>query len=202
MPSIPTTYSGDRWEAIRVRAVYAFDSANGRTTINGLVYPRLTNAQALALVQGWKRMLRTAKVAPGPLWPDLWYRALGRLSEGDRFVMTTAHAEAPAPDEVILGAWEFGAYAARRLDEKNAQPRLLVLDFSYRAYEQAARDAYEALKAERKRKKKPPPPPLPKLPDKPPLDPTPPLPQLPTIPKGTGLALLLLLLVLATSKRK
>lgn len=201
--ALPSTYTGDTWERIRVALVYAVDSLNGRVDVNGQIFPRMNNGQALAIAQAWKGLLAANKqTLPAALWPELWYRALGYHQPGDKFNMSHEHANAPALADVVAGVWALAEYAAQRLDEKGAQPKLLVLDLSFGGYERAAKDAYERLKKDRA----PPKTPLPgNPPGAPPLKPPPdvklPLPTVPSM-QGTGLLLLLIVVALAVRKGK
>jgi hypothetical protein len=104
MPGVETTYVADTWEAIRVKVVYAFDAANGRATIGGIVYPALSNAQALAILQALRGQLGAFKIKPATKW-SLWYAALGYRDAGDKFDVSIAHGAAPAPADVIAGVW-------------------------------------------------------------------------------------------------
>lgn len=205
---IPGAYTGDSWQAIKVDLVYAADKQNGRSDVNGVIYPRVTNATALSIAQAWRKLLRAYKIAPGPFWPELWYAALGYHKTGDRFQMTHAHAGAEAPAEVQAAVWEFAEWAADRLDDVGATPRLLALDQTFRGYEAAAQEAYAQLKADRARRKIPAPPTPPGVPnppdiDPPPVKPGPPLtgPPLPDL-RGAGILLALLVIAIALSGSK
>lgn len=209
--NLPTTYTGDTWEKLRVQLVYAFDAANGRVKVNGMVYPQVTNAQALSIAAAYRKLLRTTGAKVPAFWPELWYRALGRFQEGDRFLMTTAHGDAVAPPEVVAAVWELAAHASGVLDQSRAQPKLLVLDLSYRAYEATAKLAYAQLLADRKaKKKKPIKVPNPADPGGPPGEidpdkiPKPPRPGdgLPAIPSMRGIGLLVLLIIAALAVDK
>ena len=204
MPTLATTYTGADWDAVRVQLVYAVDALNGNIKDRAGVFPKLTNAQALAIGQAWKKMGKAWGIAPpASHWPELWYLALGRWKEGDRFDMTTKHGASPAPIEVIVGMWSLVDYYARELDAKHAQPIVLVLNLSFAGYEAAARDAYAVLKKEKKRKVKLPLPGTPEvdLPEAPNI-PLPVVPSLPTPDRGTGLLVLLIIIAIAVRRRK
>lgn len=207
MPAVGTTYTADTWEQLRVKVVYAFDAANGRMSVDGVWYPKLSNAQALALMQALRGQLVAHKISPSTDW-DVWYGALGYHQAGDKFDLTTVHGGAPAPADVVAGAWSFFESAAKRLDYVGALPKILALNLTYPGYEKAAHDAYGALVAERKRQqpKKTPVPMPPGIdppvvePPKPPDDV--PLPIVPTPDGSTALLALLVLLGVAISMRK
>jgi hypothetical protein len=198
-----TTYTGGTWAAIHADLYEELDSANGRRMIEGEYRPQMTNLQAIAILQAYRKLAKAWKVQV-PLWPELWYAALGYLKAGDRFKMTTAHANAQAPDHVVPFVWEATDRITADLERKQALPLLLVLDTSFKGYEAAAKEAYAQLKKDRKPPRLPIPG-HPPLPDKPPSLPKLPLP---TIPKpdlrGAGmlLALLLIAYVLKDSKRR
>lgn len=194
---LSTTYTGDSWAHIRKQLGAAAESVNGKSPTG---WPAVSNAHALAIAQSLKKLLKANKESvPASAWPELWYFALGYQKPGDKFNMTTAHANAPAPDIVVESLWEFVSHATTRLDLKKALPRLLVLDLSHRGYQRAADDAYAQLKKDRAGKIIVPPIPDPTNP--PPL-PTPPLPKVPGLPRARDLGLLLLLLVVAASTRR
>lgn len=205
---IPAAYTGDTWSAISVDLVYAADQQNGRSEVNGVVYPRVTNATALAIAEAWRKLLKAYKIAPGAFWPELWYAALGYRKTGDRFQMTHQHAAAEAPPEVQAAVWEFSQWAARRLDDVDAQPRLLALNLTFKAYEDAASLAWSQLKADRRRGRVPAPPTPPGVPQPPPIDPpdvtdpiVPPTPNLPDL-SGAGILLALIVVAVLVSKRR
>jgi len=202
MPGVENTFTADTWEQIRVKVVYAFDAVNGRTTINGVVYPRLSNAQALALLQAWRGQLAPRKLDPTTQW-SLWYGALGYAKPGDKFDVHIAHGSAAAPDDVIAGAWEFVAGAAQRLDYTGASPKLLVLNFTYTAYEKAANDAYAALQRSRRKPKAKPAPSPTTTPDDVPVSTPEAAPEVSTPDRGTALLVVLVVIAIALrSKRK
>lgn len=187
---LSTTYSGDSWAHVRKQLGAACEAVNGQTTTG---WPGVSNAQALAILQAFRKLLRSNKeTVPAALWPECWYLALGRLKPGDKFIMSTAHGSSPASLDVVECTWALVVYATERLEAKRAKPILLVLDLSYRGYEQAAKDAYAQLKRDTAKNGKAPP--IPPLPDKPPIDP--PLPVVPR-PKFRDAGILLLLLVVA-----
>lgn len=208
MPGVETTYVADTWEAIRVKMAFAFDAANGRASVAGGIFPRLSNAQALAILQALRGQLNAFKIKPSTKW-SLWYAALGYRTRGDKFNVSIAHGAAPAPDDVIAGVWEFLEDAAKRLDYVGA-PKMLVLNFTYSAFEKSARDAYAALVAQRKsddaakaKTKLPVPPgidPPDVAPPQPPDDV--PLPVVPSLPSSDGTAAIVVLLLIAIALRK
>lgn len=215
MPGVTNAFTADTWEQIRVKLVYAFDAANGNITHDGVIYPNLSNAQALALLQALRGQLRAFKIEPSAEW-SLWFELLGYRKPGDKFDLSLAHgAEAvanarnwPGGVELVAGVWEFAADAAKRLDYVGA-PKLLVLNYSYNGYEKAAADAYAALerararaKAKAKPKAKLPVPPGITPPDvELPEPPDVPLPTIPT-PDTGGIAILALLLLAAIATRR
>ena len=203
--AVTTTFTGATWGAIRVAMVYAFDAANGRLAVPGptvratsvqVIYPRLSNAQAIAILAAFRGRL---VAAPRTLWP-LWWTALGYEREGDKFDTSTARGGASYDDIATAKLWEFVGTACDRLDLAHAEPRILVLDYSYKAWERSAVAAYAALRVVRAQRARSssvvPMPPGIEPPDVGPITspiPDPPLPVIPT-PGGGGAAILLLLL--------
>jgi len=211
-PQIPTTYTGPTWVQIYGALSYAVETVNGRSG----KYPRISNGLAIAILEGFRKLATAYKQFRSPFWPSLWYAALGYRKEGDKFQMATSHALAAAPPDVTAAVWEYVMDQARKLDQVGAQPKLLVIDVTYKSYEAAAKSVYDALQAERKKKKVPFP--GPRVPGtKPPPDvelppeipggrnpvPTPGdgLPSIPSL-KGAGVLALIILIALAMRKRK
>lgn len=199
--ALRTTYTGASWAAIHADLFEALDAANGRRMIDGEYKPQLTNLQAIAILHAYRKLAKAWKVKV-PLWPDLWYAALGYNKPGDKFQMTTAHANAMAPDHVVPFVWEATDMITADLARKQALPLLLVLDTTYKGYEAAARDAYTQLKKDRKPPRLPIPG-HPPLPDKPPDLPKLPLPTVPSPNlRGAGILLALLLIAFALKDNK
>lgn len=225
MGQIPSTFAGDSWAQLKAQLFYAVDTATGRVLVSdaqgGEYLPDLTNGQAMALLQAWRKTLRAWKQPmPGALWPALWYLVLGYQVAGDKFDVSIARAQLKAEPAVVAGVWAFIDYATEQLDRTPAaKPRTLGIDFSYSAWDRAARDAYEQLKLERaaskrsstaapkkKRKVKVPMPPgiddpEVELPDEDELPVAPMPPQLPKMSRGTAL-LIVLILILAAVRQK
>ena len=161
MATLPTTYKGAtyvaQWTALRD----ALGRANGLVSLaeapaplsSGLV-PRVSNGQAVALVQAWRRAAARGQVS-WPVWADLASYALGRIEGDERFDMSQAHATAPLDDDGCALVWSATAELAAQLDESGTIVRPLVVAWTRASYQQAARDAWEVIKHEREQAKIP-----------------------------------------------
>jgi hypothetical protein len=119
--------------------------------------PRLSNGQAVAVLQAWRRAAARSKV-PWSLWYELMLYAFGWRQDGDRFDDTQAHAKALYPQDWTTALWGATRELAKAIDASHAVVRPLPLDEGMPAYGQAERDAWERMKVERKAAGVPPPP--------------------------------------------
>lgn len=153
---LPGTYAQptyvEQWQAVADAA----GAANGLrpppssvdelpTPLRGGLLSSLSNGEAVALVQAWRRAAARSRYA----WPwvELTAELLGSRGPGERFDMSAAHRNARAPDDLLLYLWRSTADLARSLDASGAVVRPLAPAFTNATYEQAARDAWEAAKA-------------------------------------------------------
>lgn len=197
---IPTTYTAATWVQIYGALAYAVETVNGKAG----KYPRISNGLAIAILQGFRKLGNAYKLRT-PFWPDLWYHALGYRKKGDKFRMDPSHVTGPAPADVNAAVWEYVIDTAKKLDQAKAQPRLLVLDLSYRGYEAAAKEVYAKLKTDRRVPAPPTPPGVPQPPDVtlPEVPPEKlPLPRVPSLPSLGDAGVLVLLVVIALAMRK
>lgn len=153
--TLPTTYKGSTY----VEAWTALRDAAGRENglealaempdpLTGGFVPRLSNGQAVALVQAWRRAAARGQVT-WPVWADLASYALGRIEGTERFDMSQAHARAPLDAAGLALVWSATAELASDLDAGGTIVRPLVVTWTRGTYEQAARDAWETIKRER-----------------------------------------------------
>jgi hypothetical protein len=195
---------------IRTVLYYELRDANGEITTDWggaqNAYPALSNGEVIALVQAWRRAAARSKTPTWKGWNDLLNVALGWNAPGDRFVMTKAHAKAPADPGVVALLWQSTADLATNLDAAGTVYKPLIVDWSYSGYEQAARDAWHQMQHDAGASGGligPPPspiPPDPKLPDAP--IPTPPERRKPKSSSGVGWLLAIALLLLGTRDRR
>lgn len=155
--TLPTTYKGStylaQWEALRD----ATRKANGLVALaempeplTGGFVPQLSNGQAVAIVQGWRRAAARGQVS-WPVWADITSYALGRIEGTERFNMTAEHARAPLDAAGLALVWSATAELASELDASGTVVRPLVVAWTRGTYQQAARDAWEVIKHERER---------------------------------------------------
>lgn len=155
--ALPSTFKGNTyvatWEAMRD----AVGKANGLAAmaempdpLTGGFLPRLSNGQAVALVQAWRRAAARGRVT-WPVWADLTSYALGRVEGTERFNMSQAHAAAPLDDAGLAMVWSATAELASELDDDATLVRPVPVAWTRATYEQAARDAWEVIKHEHAR---------------------------------------------------
>jgi hypothetical protein len=171
---LPTRFAGDSYAATLDAQIKALGAANGNrplpempAPLRGGFVPQLSNGQAVALIQSWRRAAARGRVT-WPLWVDLEAYALGQRVEGDRFDMSRSHRQAALPDDALALLWSSLAQLAIDLDDSSTVLRPVEVAWTDAAYEQGARDTWEAIK-EHARKLPPPP--------------TPPRAPVPEIPK-------------------
>ncbi len=178
--ALPSRFTGDSYAAILDRQLAELGTVNGRRPaaelpepLRGGFVPALSNGQAVALIQAWRRAAARGKVR-WPLWVDLEAYALGQRSgPEERFIMTRAHRRAPLPDEALALLWSSLGRLALDLDDSSTVLRPVDVAWTDAAYEQGARDTWEAIKGA-----------APKLPL--PKSPAPPPPTMPEAPPGFG----------------
>lgn len=112
-------------------------------------WPGLSNGQLIALARAWKRAAARSKSPAWPLEYHLVIEALGWHQEGDRFIMTEAHAKEPAAPELLAMFWKSVRDLADRLSNDGTKLNPLIVDWSYAGYEAAAREAWTQMQAER-----------------------------------------------------
>lgn len=155
--ALPTTFTGPtyvaQWEALRD----AVGKANGLAALaelpeplSGGFVPRMSNGQAVAIVQAWRRAAARGQVT-WPVWADVVSYALGRIEGTERFDMTQAHAQAPLDSAGLALVWSATAELASELDGAGTIVRPLPVAWTRATYQQAARDAWEVIKHERAR---------------------------------------------------
>jgi hypothetical protein len=188
---------GGGYVGIRSQLYATVEKTNGTISDAGTTWPKLSNGQVVALVQAWRRAAARSSRPSWPLSSDLLRAALGWRATGDRFVMTTQHAASLAAPELLQLFWLSTGELADQLDGVPTVKRPLVVDYSFRGYEAAARQEWSSMQAEAKipGPKGPIEVPDPKLPVKPVL------PVVPSVGGGGLLLLLLLLAAFATKKR-
>lgn len=140
---MPAALTGDSYDAQRARLAQLVGDANGNVKIGDTYYPRISNGQGVAIVQAWRRAAARAPqtVARWP-WPELLEALLAWDAETG-YDVTREHAQAPAPDDVTEWLWSSVFDLAKRLDGGGTVVRSTPIDYSWSAYEQAHRDAYE-----------------------------------------------------------
>lgn len=184
MAEMPKSVAGATYGAMASALADAARKINGVVSVPGSdgtpkSYPKITNAHALAIFQalrrGGGRSAGDAITVNEWSWQLAW-SALGWKKWGDKFVMTKAQASAPYPTSLLGVYWDQVHDSAAALDASKTVVRPLPLDYSWAAYEQAARDAWEAMRRLEATKSASAPLPFP-IPDKPPPPPiTPPMP--------------------------
>lgn len=153
--ALPTSYSGGTYVAAWTALRDAVGKANGLAALaempeplTGGFVPRLSNGQAVALVQAWRRAAARGQVT-WPVWADLASYALGRIEGTERFDMTQNHARAPLDPAGLALVWSATAELASDLDAAGTIVRPVVVSWTRATYQQAARDAWESIKHER-----------------------------------------------------
>lgn len=116
--------------------------------LTGGFVPRLSNGQAVALVQAWRRAAARGQVT-WPVWVDLASYALGRREGTEPFNMSGDWARRPLDDDGLAMLWSSTAELATDLDAAGTIVRPVVVAWTRAGYEQAARDAWETIKHER-----------------------------------------------------
>lgn len=106
--------------------------------------PRVTNAEAAAIIRAWQRAAARSRVRW--LWTELLVIAYGWRRHGDRFDMSAAHMREPYPAEYLPALWAWTARLAQGLDDEGTVVRPLYLDGSRAGYEDGARAAWSAMK--------------------------------------------------------
>ena len=177
MPPLPTRYAGDSYAAILDAQITALGKANGvrplpemPAPLRGGFVPQLSNGQAVALIQSWRRAAARGRVT-WPLWVDLEAYALGqRQSIDERFDMSRAFRQSAMPDEGLALLWASIAQLAVDLDDSSTVLRPVDVAWTDAAYEQGARDTWEAIKDHARKVPVPTPPraPVPEVPKPPP----------------------------------
>lgn len=151
---MPTQVAGATYGAMASAIADAARKINGTVSVPGSdgtpkPYPKLTNAHALAIFQalrrGGGRSAGDAITVNEWAWQLAW-SAFGWKKWGDKFVMTKAQAAAPYETSLLGVYWDQVHDSAAALDASKTVIRPLPLDYSWAAYEQAARDAWEAMR--------------------------------------------------------
>jgi hypothetical protein len=151
---MPKSVTGVTYGAIASAIADAARKINGTVEVpgsNGVarLYAKLSNAHALAIFQamrhGGARSAGTAITVNEWSWQLAW-AALGWKNWGDKFIMSKEHAAKPYPTALLGVFWDQVHDSAAALDAAKTVVRALPLDYSYAAYEQAARDAWEAMR--------------------------------------------------------
>lgn len=151
--ALPTAYNGATYADILRAQVAAFGAGNGTFRATGATWSRFTNGQGLALLQTWRK-IATAYKERMSLWPDLWWSLLGWRKQGDKFQMTLAHASTPADDYLVELTWRSILLLVDTLDRlyPGVKPPPVVIDFSWKGYERAAKDAWAQMRSNAGRK--------------------------------------------------
>lgn len=163
----PTTFTGKGYQAgyagIAAELFAIADKVNGKLLApdadGGIYYPRLTWGQIVALTLAWKRAAGRSTVRWGT-WYDLTKHALGWGKEGDRFIMEKSWAETSADPSSLALFWTEIDRLAISLDNAGTKIAPIYVDWSWPAYEAAARDAWNQMKIEREAPKSSPDPKL------------------------------------------
>jgi hypothetical protein len=182
-----------QWQRLNDRAADAngVDPVQLEAPLAGGFAPRLSNLEALAICQAWRRAgARTASRAGAVTSMvgvyELELAALGWQKEGDKFkVWSNAPGWPGSPFDDgstwLLGhAWWVWVNVATELDERGTKIAPLYLDLTKQGYERAAREVYSRMLNDG-----PPGSMLPPLPDEPPPSPIDPgdiLPRTPGLP--------------------
>lgn len=150
--SFNTLYRGDAYVAIEKAIFFEADRVNGNVVVpdgqGGVRVPRLSNAQVLAIVQGWRRAAARSRA---PQWPesvDLALAALGWRKAGDRFDMTDEHMRESAPPELLAMLWAATKSLAERLDGSATKVAPVYLVWTRSGYEEAARQTWRTMQLE------------------------------------------------------
>lgn len=173
---------------------------------SGEEYPALSNGELIALIQAWKRASARSSQPGWGEWYEIALDGLGWQQPGDRFNMTKDHAQAPADPAAVALFWESVDRLAQRLDGARTVVKPLIIDYTFAAYEQAARDAWREMQRVQTEVPSVPgrkPIPLPDDPEPPPVPHDPrrkPSPDKPA--KGGGDGILIALLIAAYVLRK
>lgn len=163
----PSTFTGKGYQAgyagIAAELFAIADKVNGKLLATdaegGIYYPRLTWGQMVALIQAWKRAAGRSTVKWRG-WYDLTKWALGWAKEGDRFIMDKSWAATSADPQSLAMFWIQTDQLANDLDAAGTKIAPLYVDWSWGAYEAAARDAWNQMKIEREAPKSSPDPKL------------------------------------------
>lgn len=142
----PLTYTGASWTEIAAAQFVAENAASGSWPDPKV--PRLSNGEALAILQAWRGIAIANKVA-FPFWPELWYHLLGYERPGDKFKITIAHFNTQAPLAYADATWAAVIDVAAKLDKIKAPTVPLVLNRSQKGLEAAAAVAWDQMKRER-----------------------------------------------------
>lgn len=171
--------------------------------VNGVCgsYPCLSNGEVAAIIQAWRRAAARTSVPTWPGWYELMLHALGWRQPGDRFVNfkgdeAKAYSQERADPELIELTWKSVAELAGQIDAAKGTVGPLLIDYSYSAYGQAARDTWNEMKRQNPEWISP----IPPMPEDPPESPVEP-PHGPGDGGGGGGWLLIALLIAASLGR-
>lgn len=147
--ALKTSYSGPSYQASWALSLGDAFTVNGSLVIDGVTLPKLTHGQVVALAAAWKRAAARSREPSWSAWYDLTIGGLGWRAAGDKFVMTRAHAQSPAPAALVEYFWAATKDLAARLDAGQTKLAPLIVSYTWDGYEQAARDAWQQMKLER-----------------------------------------------------
>jgi hypothetical protein len=207
LAGMPSIYMAGTWGEVQSDLWDAAEAQGGLTPLGN---PRLTNRQVIAVAQAARKLAKVWK-EPIAYWPEVWYEALGYRQPGDKFKISSQHADAWAHEDTIDALWTMLSNLFVRFQERKVAPPMLDLDMSEKGWKAGIAAAWTQLKIDRgatkKRRKV-------RLPTAPGLDPieveepTIPAPGapitgpvVPSISRSTGLLLVLVLLAFAVKKR-